>query len=57
MESITGYFPAALATLRTTKSELVVDLCPEKVEELSRNDPKWMIEGRYGIIRYCQSEA
>ena len=56
MESIVGYFPAALVTLRTTKSELVVDLSPEKVEELNRKDPKWMIEGRYGIIRYCESE-
>ena len=55
MESIVGYFPAALVTLRTTKSELVVDLSPEKVEELNRKDPKWMIEGRYGIIRYCES--
>jgi len=55
MESIAGYFPAALVTLRTTKSELVVDLKPEKVEELNKKDPKWMIEGRYGIIRYCES--
>jgi hypothetical protein len=53
MESIAGYFPAALVTLRTTKSELVVDLSPEKVEELNSQDPKWMIEGRYGIIRFC----
>jgi uncharacterized protein with ATP-grasp and redox domains len=56
MDSIVGYFPAALVTLRTTKSELVVDLKPEKVEELNIKDPKWMIEGRYGIIRYCESE-
>jgi len=56
MESIVGYFPAALVTLRTTKSELVVDLSPEKVEELNKKDPKWMIEGRYGIIRCCESE-
>ncbi len=56
MDSIVGYFPAALVTLRTTKSELVVDLNPEQVEELNRKDPKWMIEGRYGIIRYCEPE-
>jgi uncharacterized protein with ATP-grasp and redox domains len=53
MEEIVGYFPAALATLRTTKSELIVD-CPRKTfAKLSADDPKWLVEGRYGIIRYC----
>jgi len=53
MEGIAGYFPAALVTLRTTKSELITDLPPEVVERLDRDDPKWLTEGRYGIIRYC----
>jgi uncharacterized protein with ATP-grasp and redox domains len=53
MEGIVGYFPAALATLRTTKSELIVDCPRETFERLSREDPKWLVEGRYGIIRYC----
>ena len=53
MEGIVGYFPAALVTLRTTKSELIVDLPRETVERLDRDDPKWLVEGRYGIIRYC----
>jgi hypothetical protein len=53
MEAIVGYFPTALATLRTTKSELVVDLPRETVKRLKTEDPKWLVEGRYGIIRYC----
>jgi hypothetical protein len=53
MEAIVGYFPAALATLRTTKSELITDIPRETVERLDREDPKWLVEGRYGIIRYC----
>jgi len=53
MEAIVGYFPSALVTLRTTKSELIVDMPREKVERLERDDPKWLVEGRYGIIRYC----
>jgi hypothetical protein len=53
MEAIVGYFPSALATLRTTKSELIVDCPRETFERLSREDPKWLVEGRYGIIRYC----
>jgi hypothetical protein len=53
MEGIVGYFPAALVTLRTTKSELIVDCPRETFERLCRDDPKWLVEGRYGIIRYC----
>jgi hypothetical protein len=53
MERIVGYFPTALATLRTTKSELIVDCPRETFARLSRDDPKWLVEGRYGIIRYC----
>ncbi|MBN2552891.1 MAG: protein-glutamate O-methyltransferase family protein [Spirochaetales bacterium] len=53
MQSIVDYFPAALVTLRTTKSELVVDLPRETVERLDREEPNWLVEGRYGIIRCC----
>jgi hypothetical protein len=57
MEEIVGYFPSALVTLRTTKSELIVDCPRETFERLSRDDPKWLVEGRYGIIRYCDHRA
>jgi hypothetical protein len=57
MEAIVGYFPTALVTLRTTKSELITDLPRETVERLNRDDPKWLVEGRYGIIRYCDPRA
>ena len=53
MEGIVGYFPTALVTLRTTKSELITDMPRETVERLDRDDPRWLVEGRYGIIRYC----
>jgi hypothetical protein len=57
MQTIVGYFPAPLATLRTTKSELVVDLDAHTVQSLNRSDPPWRVEGRYGIIRYCDRLA
>jgi hypothetical protein len=57
MERIVGYFPTALVTLRTTKSELITDLSRETFDRLSREDPKWLIEGRYGIIRYCDPRS
>ena len=52
MEAIAGYFPAALVTLRTTKSELAADLDTQTVEKLYSSDPNWLVEGRYGFIRY-----
>jgi hypothetical protein len=56
MEAIVGYFPAALLALRTTKSEIVVDVRREIVQRLDSEDPNWLIEGRYGIIRYCDPQ-
>jgi hypothetical protein len=57
MESIVAYFPAALAVLRTTKSELNVDLPRETVDALNQVDPNWSVEGQYGIIRYCNPRS
>jgi len=52
MEALTGYVPCPFGVLRTLKSEVVVDLPREKVEELSRDDPEWSVRGRYGVIRF-----
>jgi hypothetical protein len=56
MEAIVGYFPAPLLALRTTKSEIVVDVRREHAERLYAEDPNWLIVGRYGIIRYCDPQ-
>jgi len=50
-EKITSYFPAPLVALRTLKSELMVGLQPEQTENLQRQDPKWLINGRWGIVQ------
>jgi len=51
MEKITAYFPAPFATLRTLKSEIIVDIPQNRVEQLFREDPEWLINGKRGIIR------
>ena len=51
MEKITTYFPAPFATLRTMKSEIVVDIPQYRVDELFKEDPEWLINGKRGIIR------
>jgi uncharacterized protein with ATP-grasp and redox domains len=50
-ENITSYFPAPLVTLRTLKSELMVGLQPEQSENLHSQDPKWLINGRWGVVQ------
>jgi hypothetical protein len=51
MESLTAYFPAPLATLRTMKSEIVVDLDEAQVRRLDKEDPEWRTNGRRGLVR------
>ena len=57
MESLTGYFPAPFAVLRTMKSEIVVDLSAEQVERLEREDPEWRTNGRRGIVRWVPGSS
>jgi uncharacterized protein with ATP-grasp and redox domains len=53
MEAIVGYFPASLAVLRTLKSELIVDMPGHRVKRMAAQDPRWLVNGKWGIIRAC----
>lgn len=53
LEERTRYFPAPFVTLRTAKAEVIVDLTEERVAELDARDPRWRINGQYGLIRFC----
>lgn len=50
-KKITSYFPAPLVVLRALKSELMVGLQPEQTENLQSQDPKWLINGKWGIVQ------
>lgn len=56
MASIVNYFPSSFATLRTMKSEIVIDVDRELFMELNQKQPDWQIRGELGIIRVCQKE-
>jgi hypothetical protein len=45
-------FPAPLATLRTLKAEVIVDLEPGQADALTAADPAWMINGKRGVIQF-----
>jgi uncharacterized protein with ATP-grasp and redox domains len=52
LQAIAAYFPASLVALRTLKSEVITGLRSTQVERLNREDPRWLIEGRKGVIQY-----
>ncbi|MFQ5855223.1 MAG: damage-control phosphatase ARMT1 family protein [Anaerolineae bacterium] len=51
LADIVCYFPVPLAALRTLKSELAAGLQPGQPEEVAREDPNWLTNGRWGVIQ------
>ena len=50
-QDIVCYFPASFTVLRTLKSELIVGLQQNQVEEVSRENSQWLTSGRWGVIQ------
>jgi uncharacterized protein with ATP-grasp and redox domains len=47
----TSYFPAPIVALRTLKAEIIVGLRAGQAEQLQREDPGWLVNGRRGIVQ------
>lgn len=54
---IVSYLPAPAAALRTLKADLVVGLLRDQMEQAADRDPKWMINGRWGLIQFTGRAA
>jgi hypothetical protein len=54
LQELTPYFPSPFATLRTMKSEIVVDISRVQVQLLSQTDPEWRVNGKRGIIQLVE---
>lgn len=52
LEDIANYFPASFVALRTLKSQVAVGLSANQVEQLTQNDPQWLINGQWGVIHF-----
>ena len=56
MDRIAAGFPSPFASLRTMKSEIVVDVSrPDVGPSLQAEDPGWLTNGRRGIVRHCRA--
>jgi len=53
-QAIMSYTPAPLLALRALKAELAVGLEEEQIERLNKEDPEWMVNGRWGVIQFAQ---
>ena len=49
---IVDYLPVPLAALRTLKCELAVGLDLDQIQFVFNQDPKWMINGKWGVIHF-----
>jgi hypothetical protein len=51
--AIMAYTPAPLLALRSLKAELAAGITAAQLERLEREDPTWMVNGRWGVIQFA----
>lgn len=50
---VVDYLPVPAAALRIMKAEVAVGLQPETVARVQKVDPRWMVNGRWGVIQHA----
>jgi hypothetical protein len=53
-EKVVSYLPCSILALRIVKSEAGVGYPEKKMEEILRNDPNWMKNGKWGCIQFLR---
>ena len=54
--SVVSYFPCDVLALRTCKSEVLVGVPQERVAAAAAEDPKWCVNGRYGVMQHARPQ-
>eukprot|EP00920_Eleutheroschizon_duboscqi_P042817 GHVT01102035.1.p2 GENE.GHVT01102035.1~~GHVT01102035.1.p2 ORF type:complete len:109 (+),score=16.37 GHVT01102035.1:450-776(+) len=49
---ITSYFPTPVVALRTLKADVGCGMSATATANAARDDPKWMTNGRWGVIQF-----
>jgi uncharacterized protein with ATP-grasp and redox domains len=52
MQDIACYLPACVLALRVCKSEVAVGLTREIIQQTSRKDKAWLVDGNWGMIQF-----
>ncbi|MBS3751649.1 MAG: DUF89 family protein, partial [Anaerolineales bacterium] len=51
-DSVIDYLPVPLVALRVLKADVVVGLTPREIHKARTADPRWMVDGRWGVIQF-----
>ena len=51
IHEVVDYFPTSILIIRSLKSELMLGLSNDDVQQLFRKDPEWLTNGKYGVIQ------
>ena len=51
---ILAYFPIPVVALRTVKAEIICGLKPGQAEQVTAQDPGWMVNGRWGVVQFAR---
>jgi hypothetical protein len=54
---VVSYFPTAVCALRTLKAELGCGMALEGTRRAHQADPKWMVNGKFGVIQVAPPAA
>ncbi|CAF5063247.1 unnamed protein product [Rotaria sp. Silwood1] len=49
--ALRGFQPTSLVVLRTCKADVQVEIDQKLVEQVTKLDPKWMINGKWAVIQ------
>ena len=49
--ALRGFHPTSLVILRTCKADVQVELDEKSVEQVTKLDPKWMVNGKWAVIQ------
>jgi hypothetical protein len=52
LQDIACYLPASVLALRVCKSEVAVGLTREIIQQTSRKDKDWLVDGNWGMIQF-----
>ncbi|KAF6264621.1 hypothetical protein COO60DRAFT_1698204 [Scenedesmus sp. NREL 46B-D3] len=49
-----GFCPTGLLSLRTLKADVIAGLAPGEAEALDKLDPRWQVNGKFGVLQFAQ---
>jgi hypothetical protein len=49
--ALRGFQPTSLVALRTCKADVQVEIDQKLVQHITKIDPKWMTNGKWGVIQ------